>query len=42
MITKEKEKAVGLSICWGRVLLCRRKRKNLIVSRAKVEIHEKL
>jgi len=35
LMTKKEEKAVGVSICWGRVLLCRRKRWNLLVSRAK-------
>lgn len=34
LVTKKEEKAVGVSICWGRVLLHRRRRWNL-VSRAK-------
>lgn len=42
LMTKKEEKAAGVSICWGRVLLCRRKRWNLLVSRAKAaEIHTK-
>lgn len=42
LMTKKEEKAVGVSICWGRVLLCRRKRWNLLVPRAKAaEIHTK-
>lgn len=34
-MTKKEEKVLGVSICWGRVLLCRGTRWNLLVSRAK-------
>lgn len=41
-MTKKEEKAAGVSSCWGKVLLCRRKRWNLLVSRAKAaETHMK-
>lgn len=42
LMTKKGEGAVEVNMCWGRVLLCRRKRWNLLVSRAKeVEIPKK-
>lgn len=34
LVTKKEEKGGGVSLCWGRVLLCQR-RWNLLVSRAK-------